>query len=109
MGQPGRKRLLIREDLDYLLTLIRDNPNYFLDELLKLMETNRFISIHYTTNHRELERLNVSRKKLRKIALERDELRRSDFVAQMAQYDPDELGFIDEMSRDACSISRWFG
>ena len=40
MGQPGRKSLLIREDLDYLLTLIRDNPDYFLDELLKLMETN---------------------------------------------------------------------
>lgn len=109
MGQPGRKRLLIREDLDYLLTLIRDNPDYFLDELLKLMETNRFISIHYTTIHRELERLNVSRKKLRKIALERDELRRADFVARMAQYDPDELGFLDEMSRDARSISRRYG
>ena len=106
MGQPGRKRLLICEDLDYLLTLIRDNPDYFLDELLKLMETNRFISIHYTTIHRELERLNISRKKLKKIALERDELRRADFVARMAQYDPDELGFLDEMSRDARSISR---
>lgn len=55
MGQPGRKRLLICEDLDYLLTLIRDNSDYFLDELLKLLETNRFISIHYTTVHREFE------------------------------------------------------
>lgn len=88
-----------------MLTLIHDNPNYFLDELLKLLETNRFISIHYSTIHHELERLNVSRKKLKKIALERDELRRADFVAWMAQYDPDEHGFLDEMSRDARSIS----
>ena len=27
----------------------------------------------------------------------------------MAQYDPDELGFLDEMSRDARSISRRYG
>ena len=27
----------------------------------------------------------------------------------MAQYDPDELGFLDEMSRDAHSISQRFG
>ena len=92
-----------------MLTLIHDNPNYFLDELLKLLETNRFISIHYSTIHRELERLNVSRKKFKKIALERDELRRADFVARMAQYDPDEHGFLDEMSRDVRSISRRYG
>ena len=82
-GQAGQTRLLIRKDLDYLLTLIRDNPDFFFDELLKLLETNRFISVHYSTIHRELERLNVSRKRLQKIALERNELWRADFVAVM--------------------------
>jgi transposase len=36
----GRKRLLDQEDVDYLLSLVRDNPGYFLDELLHLLETN---------------------------------------------------------------------
>ncbi|TFK59144.1 hypothetical protein BDN72DRAFT_733191, partial [Pluteus cervinus] len=69
----GRPRYLVREDLDYLLELIRNNPDYFLDELLHLLKTNRFVSAHYTTIHNELMRLNISRKKLKKIASERDE------------------------------------
>ena len=108
-GKRGRPRLLDREDIDYLLQLIQDNPSYFLDELLLLLKTNRFISIHFTTIYQELERLNVSHKKLTKIAIERDELRRADFIARMAQYQPEELCFIDEMSRDARSIGRRYG
>jgi transposase len=109
VGQQGRHRILDREDLGYLLELIRGNPDYFLDELLHLLKTNRFISVHYTTIFRELERLRMSHKKLKKIALERDELQRADFFARMAQYQPDELCFIDEMSRDARSIGRRYG
>jgi hypothetical protein len=80
-----------------------------LDELLSLLATNRFIAVHYTTILRELRRLNVSRKKLRKIALERNEELRADFIARMAQYDPEELGFIDEMSKDERSVGRRYG
>ncbi|KAF8968728.1 hypothetical protein BDZ97DRAFT_1755026 [Flammula alnicola] len=105
----GRVRNLDQEDLAYLLELIRDNPDYFLDELLYLLDTNRFISVHYTTIFRELERLNVSRKKLKKIALERNEERRADFVARMAKYDPEEVGFLDEMSKDGRSLGRRYG
>ena len=105
----GCVRYLDQEDLDYLLELIRNNPDYFLDELLYLLETNHFISIHYTTIYRELEHLNVSWKKLKKIALEWNEEHRADFIAQMAQYGPEELGFLDEMSKDARSIGRRYG
>jgi transposase len=42
-GLPGRPRILHFDDLDYLLRLIRHNPDYFLDELLCLLQTNRFI------------------------------------------------------------------
>ena len=100
---------LDQEDRDYFLELIRKNPDYFLDELLYLLATNCFISVHFTTIYRELKRLNVSWKKLKKIALEQNEERRADFVAQMAQYDPEELRFLDEMSKDAYSIGRWYG
>ncbi|KAF5370980.1 hypothetical protein D9615_006310 [Tricholomella constricta] len=93
----GRVRNLVQDDLHYLCQLIRQNPDYFLDELLYLLETNRFISVNYTTIHRELERTNVSRKKLKRIALERNEPRRAAFILRMAQYSPEEIGFLDEM------------
>ena len=105
----GRTRHLDKEDLDYLLELVQINPDYFLDEFLTLLRTNRFISIHYTTIHRELARLRVSRKKLKKIAIERDELRRADFIARMGMYSPEEIGFIDETSKDSRSVGRRFG
>ena len=53
---------LDKEDLD-LLELIHVNPDYFLDKLLTLLQTNRFISIHHTTIHHELACLRVSQKK----------------------------------------------
>jgi hypothetical protein len=56
--------------VEYLLRLIQQNPDFFLDELLYLLKTNHFISVHYTTIHQELERAGVSHKKLKQIALE---------------------------------------
>jgi transposase len=69
----GRPRILHFDDIDYLRRIIRHRPDWFLDELLDLLETNRFISAHFTTIHRELERAGISTKKLKKIALERNE------------------------------------
>jgi transposase len=57
-------RKLVADDVDYLKWLINHRPDWFLDELLHLLATNRFISVHYTTIHRELERAGVSVKKL---------------------------------------------
>ena len=105
----GQVRILDQEDIAYLLKLIHDNPDYFLDELLHLLEKNQFILVHYTTIFQELEHLDVSRKKLKRIALERDEDHRADFIACMAQYSPEELGFLDEMSKDSRSVGRQYG
>jgi hypothetical protein len=49
----GRPRTLHFDDVDYLKRLVKARPDWFLDELLSLLETNRFISAHYTTIHRE--------------------------------------------------------
>ncbi|KII82766.1 hypothetical protein PLICRDRAFT_666830 [Plicaturopsis crispa FD-325 SS-3] len=102
----GRVRLLAHDDVQYLLRLVRQNPDYFLDELLHLLKTNRFISIHFTTIHNELVRAGVSLKKLKKVALERDEAGRAAFVQRMSQYLPEELGFLDETSKDERTLSR---
>lgn len=105
----GRPRSLDYDDIKYLLILVRDNPDYFLDEFLGLLQTNRFISVHYTTIHRELERAGMSRKKLKRIAQERNEDRRAAFVIEMAQYTSDQIGFIDETSKDRRTPSRGYG
>jgi transposase len=105
----GRYRTLHHTDIHYLLQLIRQNPDYFLDELLRMLRNNRFISVHYTTIHEELTRAGVSRKRLQRIARERNEALRADFIARMAQFYPEELGFIDEVSKDERTVGRRYG
>lgn len=88
-GHRGRPRILHFSDVDYLKRLIQHRPDWFLDELPYLLPTNRFVSLHYTTIHQELVRARVSSKKIKKIASERNEALRADFVRRMAQYTPE--------------------
>jgi transposase len=99
-GLRGRPRLLVFDDLQYLLRLVRHRPDWFLDELIDLLRENRFVSVHFATIHRELERAGYSVKKLKRIAAERSEEKRSAFVYRMGQYTPDQMGFPDETSKD---------
>lgn len=99
-GVHGRPRLLHYTDIEYLRRLIQHRPNWFLDELQNLLQTNRFIAAHFTTVHRELVCAGISSKKIKKIASERNEDLRVDFIARMAQYTPEQLGFLDEVSKD---------
>lgn len=102
----GRPRLLHVDDIQYLLRLVRHSPDWFLDELLRLLKTNRFISLHYTTIHRELERAGMSTKDLTVIAEERSEPTRWDYTRKAAQYPPEYLGFLDETSKNDKTPSR---
>ena len=105
----GRPRLLNFDDIHYILQLVRLRPDWFLDELLDLLKTNRFISVHYVTIHRELQRAGVSYKKLKKIASERKEEARNAYIAHISQYEPEEIGFIDETSKNEKTASRGYG
>ena len=96
----GHPRLLHFDDIDYLKCIIKHRPDWFLDELLSLLETSRFISAHFKTIHLELVRAGISTKKLKKIAAERNEDLRADYIRHIAQYSAEQLGFIDEVSKD---------
>lgn len=104
-----QSRILDGTDVQYLNQLIEENPDYFLDELLRLLKTNCFISVHYTTIHNQLLHSRVSCKKLQHIASEQDEAGCANFIARIAKYAPHELGFIDEVSKDERSIGRHYG
>ena len=54
----GRPRKLHFDNITYMTALI-NHPDWFLDELLGLLNTNWFISIHFTTIYRELEHAGV--------------------------------------------------
>jgi len=102
----GRPRKLDFDDSTYLVTLINHRPDWFLDELEVLLSTNRFISVHWTTIQCTLERAGISIKKIQRIAQERDEDLRADFVRKMGQYSADEIGFLDEISKDERTLHR---
>ena len=105
-GVRGRPRLLHFDDINYLIRIIKHRPDWFLDELLSLLETNCFISAHFTTIHQELVRACVSTKKLKKIAAERNDNLRADYIQRIAQYSPEQIGFLDEVSKDERTSAR---
>jgi transposase len=108
-GARGRLRILKFEDIVYLKRIIKHRPDWFLDELQYLLQTSRFISANFSTIQRELVRAGVSTKKLKKIASERNENLRADYIRHMAQYSPEQLGFLDEVSKDERTSSRLLG
>ena len=86
-----------------------ENLDYFLDELFHLLKTNHFISVHYVTIYHKLKWHRVSLKKLKQVANKRSEKLRADFIRRMAQYGPEEIGFIDKTSKDERTICRQNG
>ena len=56
----GRLRALNYSDVHHLLELVKQRPDWFLDELQHLLETNRFVPVHYTTIDNTLERAGIS-------------------------------------------------
>ncbi|PPQ82244.1 hypothetical protein CVT24_012928 [Panaeolus cyanescens] len=108
-GTRGRRRMLHFSDVDHLKCLIKHRPDWFLDELRYLLQTNRFISAHLSTIQRELARAGISRQKIKKIASERNADLRADFTGRMAQYMPEQLGFLDEISKDERTSFRTYG
>lgn len=108
-GLPGRPRSFKFDDIDYILRLLRFRPDWFLDELLDLLKHNRLLSSNFATIYSALQATNVSRKKLKVIARERNEPRRQAFREMMKKYSPDEIGFIDETSKNDRTAARRYG
>jgi len=48
-GIRGRPRIFHFEDLHYLLRLVHHRPDWFLDEMLDLLDDNRLVAVHFST------------------------------------------------------------
>lgn len=74
--------LLDGSNIQYLNQLTEENSDYSLDELLSLLKTNCFISVHYTTIHNQFLHSGVSYKKLHHITSKWYEDTRANFIAR---------------------------
>lgn len=61
---------------------------------------NDFISVHYTTILRELAYARYSVKQLKRIAAEHSEDKRVAYIYCVAEYTQEQLGFLNETSKD---------
>ena len=107
--RPGRPRVLVQADSDFLIALARHNPTLFLDEYAKRLATLRHLPASLSTLHRSFIRAGLRLKQVQKLALERDPIKRADFMRRVGRHPPQALIFLDEVSKDDRTYSRLWG
>ncbi|KAJ7578286.1 hypothetical protein C8J56DRAFT_722140, partial [Mycena floridula] len=105
----GRPRLLVNQDVQFLLRLARYRPTLFLDEYCKLLTQKRTISVSLSTLHCTFERAGLSVKRVQKMAIERSPQKRAAFIYRMGQYSAAQLFCLDETSKDDRVYARLWG
>jgi transposase len=105
-GRPSQ----IEGDIIYLHALLEANPALYLDELQTRLLSVRNINLSIATISRILAQYELTRKRLHKVAAERDEELRGIWEADMAQYqDPDVFVALDKSAVDVKTLQRRFG
>ncbi|KAJ7157860.1 hypothetical protein C8R43DRAFT_368562 [Mycena crocata] len=104
---PGRRRILQTVDVDLLIGLIERTPDMYLyemqQELLQLCNIN--VSLHVIW--RALRRRGYTRKRVSRVAAQRDEQARANFQIYMAlTYRADQLVFVDEAACNRATTKR---
>lgn len=102
----GRKRILERQDTEFLMALLDENHTIFLDELQEQFAAERDIDISLSTLSRTLARLALTRKGITREAAERNELLRAIWQVEIGQYEPRQLVFLDESAVDDQTSAR---
>jgi transposase len=105
----GRPRSMTREDIEFLLKHARARPSTYLKEYQRLLLVHRFVQVPISTIADALAREDITRKKISKVAIERDPIKRADYRRRISQYQPYQLVCIDEMSKDDRTYARPYG
>ena len=95
-----RKQLLDHDDLNYLEVILLAEPGLFLDELQEKLHTVRDIAVSISTLSCTLSHLAIPHKSIAKEAAEQNEDLCATWQIAMAQYDPQQVVFIDEAGVD---------
>jgi transposase len=109
-SRTGRPSQIEEGDIMYLHALLEANPALYLDELQTRLLSVQNINLSIATISRILAQYELMRKRLHKVAAERDEELRGIWEADMAQYqDPDVFVALDESAVDVKTLQRHFG
>lgn len=105
---PRAHRLHEHDEL-ILIELVSENPSVYLREIqTKLMETTGTVA-SASTICRTLKRLGITRRKLKYVALQRSEILRAAYQAEVSMYNSDMFVFVDESGCDRKDATRKFG
>ena len=106
----GRNSTLSHATLRELYDLVIFSPTLYLDEICTWFAAHRGLRLSVSAVHRGLERLGLTRKKLRRTAAQRDELTRAQWKADItSRFTATQLVFADESSKDNRTCQRRYG
>lgn len=93
-------RVLSEYDELQVIGLLLESPNLFLREVCRKVSTLTGVSISESTICRILQRHGLTRKKTQQVALQRSNIFRGDFMAEMHFFGVDQLVWLDETGCD---------
>ncbi|KAF5317766.1 hypothetical protein D9619_012502 [Psilocybe cf. subviscida] len=104
----GRTRFLHHDDINFVKSVLEQDPTLYLDELQDQLLARRGVSVSIPTLLRAIRRIHFSRKSLSIRALERNDLNRSIYMNTFASLvsDPWMVMFVDEAARNKKSSAR---
>jgi transposase len=106
----GHRRLLNATAIEDLHDLIQESPSLFLDEIADWLALYHDQPISTTALHDNLRDLGITHKKLRKVAAERDDAYRAEWLHNvLTNYTADQMVFLDESSKDGHTLFHQYG
>ncbi|KAG2076136.1 hypothetical protein BDR04DRAFT_1068304 [Suillus decipiens] len=108
LGSIGCRRSLNYEDINYIKSHCYLHSSVFLDELQSQLLLCRHVKISLSTLFQTLRRLGITRKKVSRHALERNEEKRAAFMNRLAEIapDPEMLMFGDDAAKNKHILDR---
>ena len=108
-GNGGPAKLLTEFEQFTILQALIYNPSAFLHEIQSQVHETTGKWIHVSTICRTIHHHNFTRKKIQKIALQRSEEARIQFMAEVSGYHPDMFIWVDETGSDRRNSIRSYG
>ena len=106
----GRRRLLNPNVTEELHEMLTESPSLLLDEIGEWLAIYHDQPISTTALYDNLKDLGLTYKRLKRVAAERDDEYRADWLHNMtSNYTADQLVFLDESSKDDRVILRRYG
>ncbi len=105
----SRAHRLHEHDELVLIELVCDNPSIYLREIQATLQETTGTFASFSTLCRTLRKFGFTRKKLKYVALQRSDILRAEYQAEVSMYDSSMFLFVDESGCDRKNAARKFG